>query len=224
MDKSNGLKLIIQYAQYAPLVVAVPFIIGLLRYYRLNKLQKWILLIVLINLVNEVLSQYISRQGQENLWLYHLYIPILLFMIFRIYRHALINSFRVRAFDYFLIAMLAFCVANSLWIQPLSQFNSNSVSMANLSFIFLAMVYLYSLLKNPAFERLEKMPLFWFSVGSLVYYSSTLMLYVVFNNILERSVETIVQSWWMNITLFILYHLILSICLLISSPFLEPQK
>lgn len=79
----------------------------------------------------------------------------------------------------FQIIYTLLAIANSHFIQGYFSFNSNVTTSSSLIFISLSIAYFFKLLKEVKYQKLEKTPMFWISTGVLMYYSSTLILFLL---------------------------------------------
>ncbi|MBO6495579.1 MAG: hypothetical protein JJ978_08440 [Roseivirga sp.] len=171
--------------------VFVPVLVGLFFLKRLNAEQKLILYIALLSGINHKASQLVMEMAVDhnNVWVYHIYIPILFWLTMRLYKSAIRVIYAKKLFDLILWISLVFFALNSFWIQGFKIVPTNAIFLMSGVFIFWGVSYFYSLLKQTHFKSLETDPVFWFSTGVIMYYSSTVLIFLLVYNYLERGTE-----------------------------------
>jgi len=209
------------YISYFYLVICIPLLIGVIKVHRLNYEQKLVLVIVLIALVNELLATYLRMRGVNNLWVYHLFVPCTFLVILRIYKKVFEQVISRWVFNATSISFLLFAAFNSLFIQPLDVFNSNTITVSSVLYILLSITYFHQLLRNTAHLALERTPMFWLNTGVLIYYSGTLLLYVLVNYVagLGETAKVSISLWALNIVFNIILNIFYALALWVS-----PQK
>ena len=173
------------YAVY----VFVPVLLGILFWRRLIETQKLIFYITVLTAINHTLTSLIKHSG-SNVWVYHLYVPALFYLTWKIYSKELRKLFPPLVSKVILILVLAFCAFNTAFLQNLGVSPTNSIFVLSAVFIFWCVGYFYSLLQETELKPLEKLPIFWFNAGVLLYYSSTVILFLLVFNFLEDQTET----------------------------------
>ncbi|OEK00276.1 hypothetical protein BFP97_01550 [Roseivirga sp. 4D4] len=196
-------------------------LIGVIKFQRLNYLQRLVFIIVLIALVNEALATYLRMRGVNNLWVYHLFVPCTFLVVLRIYKRVFEEVITRRVFNAISIGFLLFAVLNSLFIQPLDVFNSNTITVSSVLYILLSITYFHQLLRGTALLALERTPMFWLNTGVLIYYSGTLLLYVMVNYVagLGETAKVSISLWALNILFNIILNVFYALALWVS-----PQK
>lgn len=80
-----------------------------------------------------------------------------------------------------------FFLIDTLLIKEINSYayylNSNITTTASLIYIAIGIKYFSKLLKEVKYQKLEKNPLFWFSAGIILYYSGTLILFLLSNQV-----------------------------------------
>lgn len=192
--------------------VFTPVLLGLLLWKRLNKVQRLIFYIGVVTAANHTLSSIVREMFQLNVWLYHIYVPILFWLTWRVYKMELKALFSKRAFNILLSVVLAFFVFNSAFIQGFKTTPTYAIFILSGIFIFWCFSYFYSLLKQTQYKSLEKEPLFWFTTGVLMYYSSTILIFLLVFNFLAEDTE----ATYIALILNAFFNLVLITAYLIS--------
>jgi len=205
--------LVYSFATYFFVVILIPISIGYFRIRALDFIQRQVLILVSVALANEVLATYLRFQGINNLWVFHLFVPVSFFFMMRIYREALKESYPKGLFTLILILFLIFCVINSFFIQSITVFNSNAISLSWVVYIIFSVLFFYQLLKSPASEGLERNPMFWLNTGVLIYYSSTLILFLLVNFLIPEDPKLYASLLGLNILFNIINNIFYSVVL-----------
>jgi hypothetical protein len=201
------------FAAYFFLVICIPIAIGLYRIRGLDFIQRQVLVLVSIALVNEVLATYLRFQGTNNLWVFHLFVPISFFFMLRIYKEVLKHYYSWHFFNFILFFFIIFSLVNSFFIQSIWVFNSNAISLSSAVYIVFSVLYFYQLLRNPASEGLEKSPMFWLNTGVLIYYSSTLILFLLVNYLIPEDPKLYASLLGLNIFFNIIINIFYTVVL-----------
>ena len=196
-----------------------PVILGLVYRNRLNRTQKIIFYVAILSALNYWLGYFIAQMFKNNLWVYHLYVPLLFYFTWKIYSQELKSLFSVTFFRVILVIAIGFFVVNTVFWQPLEQLPTYAIFSMCMVFIIWCVSYYYSLLKQTQYRSLEREPLFWFNTGVLLYYSSTILLFLLVFNILKANTEANFIASIMNA----LFNLVLVTAYLISLWVRPPQ-
>lgn len=176
----------------------LPVIIGLVFWKRLNNSQKLIFYISVLTVVNHVTSGYLARKSISNLWVFHFYIPILFYLTWKIYSRKLASLISLKWFKALLGISLIFFIANSTVFQGINSLPTYSIFTMSGVFILWSFAYFYSLLKQTQYGSLEREPMFWFNVGVLIYYATTVVIFLLVFNYLEPESDTMFIALIMN--------------------------
>lgn len=202
MDLSGYLKLFLRFSY---IILFLPLIIGAFGYKSLTKDQRLIWMFVIATFVNDSLALLLKVLHHTNLWVYHFFVPVSFFIIFKVYAHHLsVNKFITRVFHLGGLIFIMLAVFNTIWAQNLYSFNSNMISLSSLIYMILAIAYFYQLIKTREQERLDKVPMVWFNAGILLYHSGSLILFLFVNNMIDGAPELLISSWWLNAVLYVM--------------------
>ncbi len=192
-------------SNFSYLLLIIPLAIGMVKRKKLRKEQRLVLVLVAITLVSDSITFYLKVREINNLWVYHFFVPIYFLVLVEIYKQELSVLFSGKVFDIFRGLWIAFVIVNSIWFQPLNTFNSNAITTSSLVYIILSLAYFYRLLKKPLNYRLETTPMFWLNTGVLLYYSGTLVMFILINNFLDEDRPAIINFWALNVFFSILF-------------------
>lgn len=191
-------------SDFSYIILALPLLRGLFAWKKLVESQRIIYLLVIITFINDSLTIHLNRQSQNNLWVYHFFVPLYFCVLVYLYRKSL-NSLPVKSVLYWCIGLfLVFSTTNSLFIQPLDSFNTNAITTSMVFYIILTIIYFYQLLAESLYTELERNPVFWLSAGVLLYNSGALILFILANYFLEEQRQLVMSFWSLNIIFNIL--------------------
>lgn len=85
----------------------------------------------------------------------------------------------------FVPLVLGVVIANGLYIEGIWAFPAISNSAQSLLFIFFALLYFYQLLTRQEVVYIEKQGLFWINAGILIYFTSNVFLFMLYNRLAD---------------------------------------
>lgn len=188
----------------APLSILVPIAIAVR--YRLQKhiVLRFLFYYLLVSGVINGIAIILSYAGRNNLPLLHLLTLAELLLLAQLFSH-LVQRKQARLVQYTGWVSAGLCVVNSMFVQPLTSFNSYGRGLLAAVLIF------YSVLFLIAFPRQRQSPgSLYLVAGSLIYYSGSLFLFL-FSNFLEPGSLLSTLIWNVNAGLTIVLYIFLSI-------------
>jgi len=111
-------------------------------------------------------------------------------------------------------AIIVFAVAallNTIYLQPVTQFNTYARTLASIIVITYALIYFYKIISEVQITNLEKDPIFWVNTGFLIYFSGSTLLFVFSNFILPFKTSLNIYVWALHAVFNILLYLIQSV-------------
>lgn len=181
--------------------------------------QRMIFKLVLLALATELLAyltvfiaDYLGIAIRNNLFLVHISTVISFILISQIYRRELTTLVARKNFNLLIIGFTVYAVLNSIFVEPITQFNDIARTVSGLFIISFTLLYFYKLLQELKVQRLEKEPMFWLSTGLLLYFSASLFIFL-FGNYIRPSVKLSFTFWGIhaivNILLCVFYAIAL---------------
>lgn len=209
MDKDTSW-LLAQISVFSGLLPATVAIIN--RKYA-TSIQKILFLLVSITLLVEIVAYvFAGLFSINNMLIFHIYTFVELLLLGLIYQKELKSTIRPNFFRSLIMLFFIFAVFNSLFIETIFQFNAKARAVSSLLIIFFALSYFYQLLKEVKIKKLEREPMFWLSIGLLIYFSSSFFIFI-FSNYIAPSVKLSFTFWGihalLNISLMIFYTIAL---------------
>lgn len=145
---------------------------------------------------SEVLTRVIGYYYQTSMPIYHVLVPLQ--MLFYSFFFSLLftsgNPRKIVVIVGLFASLLS--IANSLFWQSVFEMPSNAIILLSLLTITLVMLSFRHLLNHPSETKLLRTPLFWFNVGSLVFYGYT-FLFIGFYNLFGIYLEWADDVMWL---------------------------
>lgn len=181
--------------------IFIPIAISIFRYKTYDASLRWLSKLLYITSLIEVTAVILGKYGIVNLPLLHLYTPIefaLLSLVF--YYHFDGDSLLRQVIKILIIAFSIFAVYNSFYLQSIYTFNTYARTLSSILLIIYVFCYFYSIMAQLQVKYLEKEPMFWISVGILIYCSANLFLFIYSNIILDK--ENLLYVMWISHAIF----------------------
>jgi len=166
------------------LFVAIPLVLAILRYRFLNKTMKNIAYYVFLGASIQILAAYVKLNGQNNLWVLHLFTPLEVAIILRFYSIVLAGFIQKKVFVWVGIIFLTMSVLSSIFLQDIRTFNTYARSLEGLLVIVLCLLWCYKTLTEMKIMKLGQDPVFWVNTGFLLYFSGGVLLFAFSNYII----------------------------------------
>lgn len=136
---------------------------------------------------------FVALNKMTNLWLMHLYTPVQFGLLMWLFSHWQSPSLR----RIFLLSIPAFggiWLITMLLFESFNHFNSYTRPFEALILLLVSSFTLLSITREN-FDSLFRLPSFWISSGTLIYFAGMIVLYAVSNVLLEHSVDTLRILW-----------------------------
>lgn len=200
-------KLAFEYISWcSSYIVALPLIVLLFNSARLNRLQKILGLLLIADLLTEIGTHVLWSNGLNNLFVYHIYAVIEFVLIATIYSFWLPDVFGKSRLLALTVSFTLFGVINVAFFQDLYTFNSNSTSLSAILICLFALITFYRRLTQSEKTVQLNTPEFWLNAGFLLYFSSSLILFL-FSNLLNLSPKESYSIWGLHALINIILHL-----------------
>lgn len=180
-----------------------PFLAILILRKHLTSGQVRLVYIVLVMFLNELLTRLLRVNEIDNLWVYHIYVPMLFWSVTHAYATETTSLKHKRLLKVASVLFSAFCLYESLYLKRIFALNSMSIIVASSAYIVMSIVYLRNLLNQDRAIAVYKLPLFWLSSGGIVYYASTFVLFAFYEQIINDS-QLFIVGWTLNAVFYLL--------------------
>ncbi len=201
-------------AKVSAYIILIPTILAIMRLRDGDREQRLLSLLIFSSLFVELTALIIglSGEGENNLFLLHIFTVIeftLLTLIFQPHVKVLIPK---KAIHFLIAAFFLFAVINSLFFESIQQFNAFGRALEGLLIIFLDLLCLVLILKTLKIKQPECSPLIWISIGTLIYFSGSLFVFI-FSNYVLSSQSVSVTIWGIHAFMSIVLNLFYTVAL-----------
>jgi hypothetical protein len=153
--------------------------------------------------------------SQSNLWIYNAFLMIRhLFFLAYFYEIITINRLK-KIIGFSVIPFLVFALFNYLVIQTPHNVNNYTIILANTITILLTLVFFYQVLNDKKIIKLYSSTEVWIALGTFIYYSGTLPLFIFFNYLIKEHYSMALSYFYINDILNIImytFYLISFLC------------
>lgn len=166
------------------IIISLGILIGIIRINQLTSSSKICLLLLVITLIIELISQlgYKLLINKSNYIVYHIFSPIQYTLIALSYNQEL----KSKLIKYSIYLMLTCSIIFSIWVQPIQEFNSYYINLNFFITILIAIYYLRKLLEKDTENSFLGFPLFWISCGFLLFNIANLFVFGTFNSFFKE--------------------------------------
>lgn len=134
-----------------------------------------------------------SEMGIFNMPAYHLLAAVEVILLYEFYARITYSKGPRRWVTVLLVILFLF---NSVFIEPLEQFNSFAWTFGILFLLCLGLSYLYKLYDDLENIHLPTHPLFVINTGFLIYFAGSLFTYILGSRILSEEAKGFFQNGW----------------------------
>lgn len=194
--------------RYLPLTaILVGIVFGVFRFYKLDRIQKLLLLHLLVAFVVELAAAQMAIEGNSNLWLLHYYVNEEYLIFALCFYWGFENSILAKYILYSIPFFIGFSLINSVFIQDLNSFNSFARGLESLLLIVFSILFL---IQNNGSQELEKIrPMHIVSCALLLYFSAGIITFFSVNFLIEKiGAYAVNLLWTVHLYLCMIYYLI----------------
>ena len=167
---------------------------------------------VLTTVIFDILQVYLGQHlGLNNLWLIHVYTMLELSFFTLIYRDIIGKRVAIGV----LIGFNLLALGGILLYSNLDQFNPWMSALEALLVILYILFYFYQTAQEVKVIDITRTPIFWLSAGALIYFSSSLFLFI-FSNYIAPEVKMSLIFWGIHAMFSILLYIFFFITLWIK--------
>lgn len=193
----------------------LPPIIGLYYLFRLNASQRSLHLLICLLVVFEVINETLFlSERRNNRILFSTYTIFEFSLIALAYSFAFSSPVVRQRIRWLIVGFNVFALIDILFLLGPTDMNGLARSLETLLLVGLAMLYLRQLLDELQVQRLSKHPMFWITVGVLLYFPGTLLLFAAYNwfsTSLPRDVQS--SIWSLNYVANLVFNLLIAFAL-----------
>lgn len=183
--------------KYNWVIIFLPLIIGIFSFRAFQKGTKYLFYFVVFGTLVEIITHSgIFWFGfiQNSFPIGHFYITVSLLFVGLFYLHKLDGFVNKKLIAGTIILFLLFGVINAVVIQGIYSFPSNSGAIGALILIFFSVLLYAKIMSEANIKRLHDSPVIWLNSAILIYYTANFFFYILFNIILNNSMEFVKQT------------------------------
>lgn len=199
---------------YVPIgIIFTGALVGLIRFDRLGSAQKFLLTLLVLAFLAEAVSFYLSRSSSNSYPVFHLYALLEYGLLALIYSRGFksIGLSKVLMSSVFL--MVVYAILNVIFFQPLTVPNTNVTIVSSVIMIVVSVLFFFRVLNEMRYAQIEKSAMFWISIGVLIYFASSLIMFFYLTGIAPAVLGDVEVVIMVNIFFNIIHYLCFNIAL-----------
>jgi hypothetical protein len=199
------------FIKIVSIITVGAWIVGFIRYKYLSVALRFVFLHLTLAVITEITTKVMGVWKLNNLPVLHIYTPLEYTLIGWFYLEVLKNYIPSKWINGSIVVFLIFSLINSLLIQDMWSFNTNSRSLEAVMIIVLSLISFHRILTELKVKRLDIYPEFWINTGYLLYFSGAFFLFIMSNFILDRGKTLNLMMWTVHAGLSSMLYLLLGI-------------
>ena len=201
------------FLEYAPLfLVFTAGTVGALRFRRLEPALRYLACLVFF----EIFVEIVSRAITPNLFVLPADTMVEFGFLAWMYRRAFWPSVLSRWLPAVAVVFGAASLVSYTEPATLLHFNTVQRFAESLLVLGLVLLYFYKVIRELAIKHLEREPLFWVSVGLLLYFSGNIFIFVSSNYVIQHSKALSLRMWDVHAMLYMALNSLYAVALWIS--------
>ena len=195
-------------------IMLIGALVGFLRFNRLKYIQLLIWVICCVSLLTEIISIALMKNVINTYAVFHIYAPIsysLIILVFaRFYEQ---NRWFGKALKFSIWPIWVFAILNVIFLQSYQTANTNVTVPTSLIFVGLSIFSFVTILNQTKYERLLSSSFFWSLIGIVIYFSSSLLLFLYANWLKNVTPEESITIWVLSVFFNSIHYLCFNIAL-----------
>ena len=197
-------------------LLVICLIVLILFYYKLPEGHKRLTPFIIITVITEFVADYLSVKSIPNLFLLHIYTALEFgcWTYYYLWLFRKNRSLRNLLFKAGMIIPLIL-LANSLFLEPVTVFNSNAKTLISLVLITYAFIYFFKSFGKLDLSRPVPKSNMLINFGVLIYYSSSLFIFMFSKllNVKDVNYPHQMVLWVMNSFVYVIFLILLLVSL-----------
>ncbi|MDW3648908.1 MAG: hypothetical protein R8P61_17700 [Bacteroidia bacterium] len=189
----------------------VPLGIGLYAVKGLGKDRRLLLILMGLAFIVQFIAFLYFLNRENNLFIYHIYMPLEFIILGHIYKIWLINWWKSQLLDVIIWAYVLFSAVNTFFFQKFDTVNSNALLVGGVLLMIFSLAFFYRILDEMKLKSLEKSPEFWINSSILLYYSGSIIVLGMNHLIAEKSDRLIEIIYMLHSVINIIHYLLFGI-------------
>ncbi len=192
--------------------ILLPFIIGIFRFNYFDKSLRYLFYFVTYGTLNEVASFIIAKFDFSNTMpKSHLYTFVAFLLLGFFYIEVFKGFIDRKKIVILIVTFELYMILNAIFFQSIFEFPDFPRSISYIVFILASVICYYKVMVEASIKNLWSEPLVWINTAILIYYSGSLFSTVLFNYILEYSVEFAKQIVYFFGALTALFYVLIAV-------------
>ena len=152
----------------AALSFIAPLTVGAINFKRLNREIRLLFFLMVIVAIVNITTLYLSQVKIEYHWIHHIYTPIEYILLATIFSYWARQKVIKKILIISIPGLVAFSIYNSLFLQNLSELNSNAITLTQVLYSLITSYTLYVLMTED-YGRIYRNHVFWIASGLLIF-------------------------------------------------------
>lgn len=197
--------------------IVIPLAIGIYRYKHLSAVQKLLSLVIILTLGGEIIGGIVAKLKINNLYIFHLFTILQFILLTLVMEKGLTPFLTKRVLRRIALGFTLFALLDAFWWNGVHNFNNYARPLSSILLLCFALIFFYKTLRELQIKTLERAPLFWLSIGILIYQAGSLLIFL-FSNYVKTSEAALVTIWGIHAIFNILLNISYSIALWVKPP------
>lgn len=196
--------------KYQWLIIFLPLLIGIFSFRKLQKGTKYIFYFVAFG----TLTELTTRAGDfldNTMPVGHVYIPVSFLLAGIFYVYKLEGFVKKKVIIGIIVLFEIFAILNALIIQGIYSFASLSGALSALILIGFSVLLFAKIMTEAKIKRLIDAPDIWLNSAVLIYYTSNFFFYILYNILLDRSVDFLIQTITIFKFFMVIFYILIAI-------------
>lgn len=199
--------------QVSVFIVALPFLIGVVRWKRHTELQRVLFWYFCFLLPLQLVANWLAAENYNNMPFAHLYTVVEFVVLLWIFRSGGRKVWQKEVFWVTLSLFGVWVVVDLIFFESLMEYDAYVRTTEGVFMIILCLHWLVTVMQELRILQLTRTFLFWVSAGLLFYFSGNLLLFIYGEMVLELAESVSYAIWtihaFLNISLYITYTIAL---------------
>lgn len=192
---------------YAPAIplISIFFVFRFKQMPRVITILSWYLL---FSMLLFGVSNYLADRNMNNMFLYHIFSIVELAFVCFMFREV-IHSKKIRkAIPYLLAFFVLLFILNTVFLEGMDSWNSNSSSIEFLIIICFSLIYYFELANSDDILSFATNPFFWIVSGFFVYCASCTVVFAFYKLNALKSGNFALNYWMFQIIMYLIKNIL----------------
>ena len=200
--------------KYQWTIIFLPLVIGFFSFRKFQQGTKYIFYFVAFGSVTEIMTRSLNRWLDlidNTMPIGHIYIPVSFLLAGLFYFFRLRGFISEKIVAAIIILFIIFSIINSLLIQNIYSFANYSGAIGALILIGFSVLLFAKIMVEGKIKKLIDEPIVWINSSILVYYTANFFFYILYNILLENSIEFLKQTIFVFNIFNVIFYILISI-------------